>query len=42
LGGAAVRKSEEVRDIIGRTMVAALVKPETSYANGAAVNIPIP
>jgi phage gpG-like protein len=42
LGGAAVRKSEEVRDIIGHTMVAALIKPETAFANGKEVVIPIP
>jgi len=42
LGGAAVRKSEEVRDVIGHTMVAALIKPATSFANGAVVTIPIP
>ncbi|MBM7045445.1 hypothetical protein [Rhizobium lusitanum] len=41
LGGAAVRKSEEVKEIIGRTMHASLIKPETSFANGARVEIPI-
>lgn len=42
LGGAAVRKSAEVKEVIGRHMHASLVKPETAYANGAAVSIPIP
>ncbi|NTF67975.1 hypothetical protein [Rhizobium rhizogenes] len=41
LGGAAARKSEEVRDIIGHTMHATLIKPETSFANGGRVEIPI-
>lgn len=42
LGGAAVRKSAEVKEVVGRHMHAALIKPETSYANGAEVSIPIP
>ncbi len=42
LGGAAVRKSEEVKDIVGRHMHASLVKPESQHVNGAAVSIPIP
>lgn len=42
LGGAAVRKSGEVRDIVGHTMVASLIKPATQHANGAEVVIPIP
>jgi len=41
LGGAAARKSEEVRDIIGHTMHAMLTKPETAFANGGRVEIPV-
>lgn len=41
LGGAAVRKSAEVKEVIGRHMHGALIKPETTHANGAAVSIPI-
>ncbi|WP_214680105.1 hypothetical protein, partial [Escherichia coli] len=43
LGGAAVRKSAEVRDIIGREMHAALIKAEVpQFANGARKTIDIP
>ncbi|KAA0686006.1 hypothetical protein DTW90_34535 [Neorhizobium sp. P12A] len=43
LGGAAARKSGEVRDIIGREMHAALVKAEApQFANGARQVIDIP
>jgi phage gpG-like protein len=42
LGGAAVRKSPEVRDIIGATVVATLIKGETPHVNGEAVSIQIP
>lgn len=42
LGLAAVRKSEEVKEIVGRTMHASLIKPETAFANGARRAIDIP
>jgi phage gpG-like protein len=42
LGGAAVRKSAEVRDIIGEAIVQSLIKPKSEFQNGGEVVIPNP